>query len=63
GAPGALEIPGRREAIFHAVSGLAKGDVLVIAGKGHEQGQIVGDTVHEFDDVKVAAQAIKEAGA
>lgn len=56
-APGATEIAGRRDAIFHAVAELEAGDVLVIAGKGHEQGQIVGDTVHPFDDATVAREA------
>ena len=54
GAPDAHEIPGRREAIAWAVSQLREGDVLVIAGKGHEQGQIIGDTVEPFDDVEEA---------
>ncbi|MGJ3258346.1 MAG: UDP-N-acetylmuramoyl-L-alanyl-D-glutamate--2,6-diaminopimelate ligase [Rhodospirillales bacterium] len=54
GAPGAVEIGGRRDAIAAAVDGLGKGDVLVIAGKGHEQGQVVGDRVLPFDDVTEA---------
>lgn len=58
GAPDAMEIPGRREAIEWAVSQLEEGDVLVIAGKGHEQGQIIGDKVEPFDDVKEAERAI-----
>lgn len=58
GAPDAMEIPGRREAIEWAVGELAEGDVLVIAGKGHEQGQIIGDAVEPFDDVKEAQRAI-----
>ena len=52
GATGATEIGNRHEAIRTAVSNLQKGDVLVVAGKGHEQGQIVGDQVLPFDDVK-----------
>ncbi len=59
GAPDAEEIGDRREAIHWAISQLKKGDVLVIAGKGHEQGQIIGDVVEPFDDVQVAKQAIK----
>ena len=61
--PGAGEIGDRREAIFAAVSGLAAADTLVIAGKGHEQGQIVGDTTLPFDDADVARQAIAAADA
>lgn len=55
---GAIEIGDRREAIRTAVAGLQKGDVLVIAGKGHETGQIVGDTVHPFDDAEEARSAV-----
>ena len=57
-APGATEIGARRDAIFRAVAELEPGDVLVVAGKGHESGQIVGGTVHPFDDVAVAQDAI-----
>lgn len=49
-APGAIEIGDRREAIHTAVRNLAQGDVLVIAGKGHETGQIIGDHVIPFSD-------------
>ncbi len=59
GAPDAKEIGDRREAIEWAVQQLKKGDVLVIAGKGHEQGQIIGDVVEPFDDVDVAKHAIE----
>jgi UDP-N-acetylmuramoyl-L-alanyl-D-glutamate--2,6-diaminopimelate ligase len=57
--PGAQEIGDRAEAIRFAVAGLEAGDVLVIAGKGHEQGQIVGDRVLPFDDVTVARTAVE----
>lgn len=57
GCPGATEIGDRAGAIFHAVRELAAGDVLVIAGKGHEQGQIVGDKIFPFDDAAVARSA------
>jgi UDP-N-acetylmuramoyl-L-alanyl-D-glutamate--2,6-diaminopimelate ligase len=57
-APGALEIPDRGEAIRTAVSDLERGDALLIAGKGHEPGQIVGTTVLPFSDHEVARQAI-----
>ena len=49
--PGALEIGDRAAAIAAGLDGLQPGDVLVVAGKGHEQGQTVGDTVLPFDDV------------
>ncbi|MXY40369.1 MAG: UDP-N-acetylmuramoyl-L-alanyl-D-glutamate--2,6-diaminopimelate ligase [Rhodospirillaceae bacterium] len=61
--PGAAEIGDRREAIFAAVSDLAPADTLVIAGKGHEQGQIVGDSALPFDDAAVAREAIAAADA
>ena len=48
----------RREAIRTAVTGLQAGDLLVIAGKGHETGQIVGATVHHFDDSEEARAAV-----
>lgn len=60
GAPDAKVSGDRKTAIFEAVSSLSDGDVLVIAGKGHEQGQIIGGVVHPFDDVQVAADAIGE---
>lgn len=59
-ATGALEIADRKEAIFKAVSALSRGDILVIAGKGHEQGQIIGTDIKPFDDATQAREAIKE---
>lgn len=59
-ATGATEIAGRRDAIRAAVQNLQAGDILVIAGKGHEQGQIVGKEIFPFDDVTEAKEAIKE---
>lgn len=53
-APGALEIGDRAAAIRHAMRDLGAGDVLVIAGKGHETYQIVGGVKHDFDDSQVA---------
>jgi UDP-N-acetylmuramoyl-L-alanyl-D-glutamate--2,6-diaminopimelate ligase len=53
GAPDAIEIGDRRAAIAAALDMLRAGDVLVVAGKGHEQGQIVGATVLPFDDAAV----------
>ena len=58
GASGLKEVADRREAIRAAVAMLADGDILVVAGKGHEQGQIVGDVVHPFDDVTETASAL-----
>ncbi len=57
-APGAIEIGDRREAIHTAVSGLGAGDVLIIAGKGHETGQIIGDRVTPFSDQDEARNAL-----
>ena len=57
-APGALEVGDRHLAIQQAVGLLGEGDVLVIAGKGHEQGQTIGGVVHPFDDVTEAAAAL-----
>lgn len=57
-APGATEIADRREAIRSACAMLEAGDVLVVAGKGHEQGQIVAGVVHPFDDVSETAAAL-----
>ncbi len=59
GAPDAIEIGDRFSAIREAVEGLRQGDVLVVAGKGHEQGQIVGETVYPFDDATEVARAMK----
>ncbi len=60
-APNGREIGDRREAIFTAVREMDAGDLLVIAGKGHESGQKVGDVVHPFDDREVAREAIAAA--
>ncbi|WP_296598515.1 UDP-N-acetylmuramoyl-L-alanyl-D-glutamate--2,6-diaminopimelate ligase [Phenylobacterium sp.] len=59
GANGAKEIGDRREAIQAAAAMLKDGDILVVAGKGHEQGQIVGGVVHPFDDVQETAKALE----
>ncbi|QBM76376.1 UDP-N-acetylmuramoyl-L-alanyl-D-glutamate--2,6-diaminopimelate ligase [Sphingomonas sp. AAP5] len=56
GAPGATEIGSRREAIGAAIAAAGPQDIVLIAGKGHEQGQIVGDLVLPFDDVSVARE-------
>jgi len=62
-APGATEIGDRAEAIRAGISGLQKGDVLVIAGKGHETGQIVGGKTLPFSDHEAVAKVLKELGA
>jgi UDP-N-acetylmuramoyl-L-alanyl-D-glutamate--2,6-diaminopimelate ligase len=59
GAGEAREIGDRRGAIVEAVSELRQGDVLIVAGKGHEQGQIVGEKVYPFDDATEVARALK----
>ena len=59
-AKGAREIGDRREAIHTAVRELAPGDVLVVAGKGHETGQIIGDRTLPFSDHEVLRAAIAE---
>ncbi|MEG3088217.1 UDP-N-acetylmuramoyl-L-alanyl-D-glutamate--2,6-diaminopimelate ligase [Sphingomonas sp. PB4P5] len=56
GAPGATEIGSRREAIGAAIAMAGPEDIVLVAGKGHEQGQIVGDLVLPFDDVTVARE-------
>ena len=59
-AQGASEIGDRGEANRHAVAALQPGDVLLVAGKGHESGQIVGDRVLDFSDHEAVAVALKE---
>ncbi|WP_312689745.1 UDP-N-acetylmuramoyl-L-alanyl-D-glutamate--2,6-diaminopimelate ligase [Brevundimonas nasdae] len=58
GYPDAMEIGDRRTAIETAIEMMGDGDVVVIAGKGHEQGQIVGGVTHPFDDATVASEAL-----
>jgi UDP-N-acetylmuramoyl-L-alanyl-D-glutamate--2,6-diaminopimelate ligase len=58
--PGAERITDRRAAIAHAIETAAPGDVVVIAGKGHEQGQeFEGGRKEPFDDVTVAREALR----
>ena len=56
GAPGAREIGGRREAIAEAIRLAGPDDIILLAGKGHETGQIIGSRVFPFDDVEVARE-------
>ena len=60
GAPGALEIGGRREAIAEAIRMAVQGDIILLAGKGHETGQIIGagssQRILPFDDALVARE-------
>ena len=58
--PDAMEIGDRGEAIRRAVGDLRKGDTLLIAGKGHETGQIIGDKVLPFSDQDAAMAALAE---
>ena len=66
GAPGAREIGGRREAIAAAIAEAGRDDIVLIAGKGHEQGQIIGSgeatRILPFDDVTVARECAAAAG-
>ncbi|MGB1331194.1 MAG: Mur ligase family protein, partial [Paracoccaceae bacterium] len=59
GAQHILEIGDRAEAILRAVDMLGAGDGLIITGKGHETGQIIGDDVLPFDDVEQASVAVQ----
>jgi len=59
-APGAVEIGDRREAIARAVASLHRGDVLLVAGKGHETGQIIGDRTLPFSDHAAIELALRE---
>ncbi len=60
--PGAIEIGDRARAIAEGLAMLRPGDVLAVAGKGHEQGQIVGKTVLPFDDAAVIRELAGVAG-
>jgi UDP-N-acetylmuramoyl-L-alanyl-D-glutamate--2,6-diaminopimelate ligase len=57
GVPGAREIADRAEAILTGIGALKRGDILVIAGKGHETGQIVGNETRPFSDRDEAIKA------
>jgi len=57
-----VQVPDRAAAIYEAVAAAGPGDVVVVAGKGHETTQVVGDVVSEFDDRLVLAAALRELG-
>jgi UDP-N-acetylmuramoyl-L-alanyl-D-glutamate--2,6-diaminopimelate ligase len=61
GCTRATEIGDRSEAIRTAIAGLDEGDVLVVAGKGHESGQIVGTRTLPFDDAEQVRAAVRDA--
>jgi UDP-N-acetylmuramoyl-L-alanyl-D-glutamate--2,6-diaminopimelate ligase len=58
GAPDAMEVGDRAEAILRGVDALGQGDALLICGKGHETGQIVGSDIFPFDDAEQASMAV-----
>ncbi|XDA99442.1 UDP-N-acetylmuramoyl-L-alanyl-D-glutamate--2,6-diaminopimelate ligase [Sulfitobacter sp. LCG007] len=58
GAPEAIEVGDRAEAILRGVDALGPGDALLIAGKGHETGQTIGDDILPFDDAEQASVAV-----
>ena len=60
GCPDAIEISDRARAIRNSVDDLRRGDILVLAGKGHERGQIIAGTVLPFDDAEEARRAVAE---
>jgi UDP-N-acetylmuramoyl-L-alanyl-D-glutamate--2,6-diaminopimelate ligase len=59
-APGAKEIADRAKAIGHAIAEMGDEDVVLVAGKGHEDYQIIGKTKHHFSDHEVVVEAFKE---
>jgi UDP-N-acetylmuramoyl-L-alanyl-D-glutamate--2,6-diaminopimelate ligase len=61
-APGAVEIGDRREAIAAAIDAMTAGDLLLVAGKGHETGQIIGDRTIPYSDHEAVATLLNGAG-
>ncbi len=55
-----LAIPDRREAIYQAIAKAKSNDVVLIAGKGHETYQIVGNQKFHFDDREIALEALEK---
>ncbi|TPL95627.1 UDP-N-acetylmuramoyl-L-alanyl-D-glutamate--2,6-diaminopimelate ligase [Mesorhizobium sp. B2-3-12] len=62
-APGAIEIGDRRKAIHEAVAMLHAGDTLIVAGKGHEEGQTIGSQTLHFSDHEEVRAALRERAA
>ncbi|CAN7511808.1 UDP-N-acetylmuramoyl-L-alanyl-D-glutamate--2,6-diaminopimelate ligase [Mesorhizobium sp. LjNodule214] len=62
-APGAIEIGDRRKAIHEAVAMLHAGDTLIVAGKGHEEGQTIGTETLHFSDHEEVRSALRERAA
>lgn len=62
-APGAIEIGDRRQAIHEAVAMLKAGDTLIVAGKGHEEGQTIGSETFPFSDHEEVRAALREQAA
>jgi len=62
-APGAIEIGDRRQAIHEAVAMLRAGDTLIVAGKGHEEGQTIGSETFHFSDHEEVRAALKDLAA
>jgi UDP-N-acetylmuramoyl-L-alanyl-D-glutamate--2,6-diaminopimelate ligase len=58
--PGCVEVAGRYDAIRVATSELSEGDILIVAGKGHETGQIIGDEVIPFSDAEIVRECARE---
>ncbi|MFO1015331.1 MAG: UDP-N-acetylmuramoyl-L-alanyl-D-glutamate--2,6-diaminopimelate ligase [Caulobacteraceae bacterium] len=59
GDPRLREIGDRREAIRAGAAFLGEGDVLIVAGKGHEQGMVIGHVTHPFDDIEETLGALR----
>ena len=55
-----IKLPDRREAIYRAISEARDGDIVLIAGKGHENYQILGERKISFDDQQVAREAVRD---
>ncbi|TIX42017.1 MAG: UDP-N-acetylmuramoyl-L-alanyl-D-glutamate--2,6-diaminopimelate ligase, partial [Mesorhizobium sp.] len=62
-APGAIEIGDRRKAIHEAIGMLHAGDTLIVAGKGHEEGQTIGTETLHFSDHEEVRSALREQAA